>query len=205
MVERDDRVEQHQVHVQKVAVLGSRKLQCRLRVLNVIVGEVADQTAGKRRKPLDLRALKARQDFADRGARVLALGNGLGDMALAVALADPQAAVRAGDLEQRAVGQEGPSAPALVLLGAFEQECVVAVRPQRAHHLDRGEAVRQEFLRRGDHAVIAGRRDLCYFIQGREHMGPPFLAGLPCRHFCGTEASPKNKTSVLEIHSRTDV
>lgn len=56
-IEHHELVEEHEVHVEEVVALGMRVAQDGLGVLEVVVGEVADQTPAERWEPLELRRL----------------------------------------------------------------------------------------------------------------------------------------------------
>ena len=70
MVEGNDLVEEHQVHVPEVLLLRIRQIQLRLTVFNVVVGEVAHQAAGKWGKPFQYRTFVILQNFPESFTRV---------------------------------------------------------------------------------------------------------------------------------------
>jgi len=70
MVKYDNAVKQHQVNIAEIIVFQFGKVECRLSVMDVVVREIADQTAGKRRHIRQLRAFVGSQDLTDSLARM---------------------------------------------------------------------------------------------------------------------------------------
>lgn len=129
-------------------------MQRGLGVLDIVVGEVPHQPAGEGRHVRQPGAAVPLENLPDGLSGVHGLRHGLRLHAVLVHPPDAQQAVLAGDLQRGGVAQEGIPAPAVVAGGALQQIAVTAGRPQRAHDLHRGEAIRQHLPADGNPPVI---------------------------------------------------
>ena len=121
--------------------MGRIGFQARLGVLNVIIGEIPHQTAGKRGKPLQLRTFIILQNLPDHLAgMVYRMGFHSGRFALRV-IDQPNSAGLAGDLQRGGIAQKGIPAPGALILGALQKIAVTGGRPQGTHDLHGGESV----------------------------------------------------------------
>ena len=155
-VEHHEPVEQHEVHVEEVLAHHALAAQHRLRVLEVVVGEIAHQAARERREARQLRALVLREQLAQGAAGMLDLGDlDLGVRPLDVAR-HRELPVEAGQLHRGRKAQEAVAAPAPVGLGALKEEAVVGACAQAAHRLDGGERVTHDLAAHG-HAAVPAR------------------------------------------------
>ena len=154
VVEDDHLVEEHQINVAEVLTLAAQ-MQRGLGILDIVVGEVPHQPAGEGRHVRQPGAAVSLENLPDGLSGVRCPGHGLRPHAVLVHPADAQRAVLAGDLQRGGVAQEGIPAPAVVAGGALQQIAVTAGRPQRAHDLHRGEAIRQHLPADGNPPVIS--------------------------------------------------
>ena len=133
VVEDHQSVEQHEVDVlESLSILGVEP-EAGLGVLQVVVGEVSNESSGERRETGYLRAAVIVQDSTDIIGRVLS------DVFLPV---DGDLSVLHGYTESGSVAEEGVAAPSLGLVGTLQHEAVLIDVHQSPHHLDGGPEIR---------------------------------------------------------------
>ena len=162
IVEYDYLVKEHQIHIPEIAAFVGRTLQTWLCVLDVVVGEIAHEAAGKRRKPFQLWTFIFRQNVPyDLPGVFYGHGGDIGMLPLRITK-DPKLACAAGELQRGGVTQKRVSAPGLPAFGAFQQIAVPGSGPECPHDLDGGEAVGKQLHRDGDPAVFPGCAEVFY-------------------------------------------
>ena len=157
VVEGDDLVEQHQVHVLETLRILGDPLRGGLGVADIVIGEIADQAAGERRKPRKARAAVFGKDPAQHRRGIA------GFQADIPGLHD---AVEAGDAHLRVVAEERVPSPGLQLFRRFQQETVGGDVFQFPHGLDRRADVREQFAADRRDLVPAVLPQLQDFLQG---------------------------------------
>ena len=158
VVKGDDLVEEHEVDVlERLAVLDLA-LYAGLAVAEVVVGEVAYQTACERRKVIKARALVFRQKRAEIVRRVVGMHHGIACIHFAV---------DAGDFHFRVKAEEGVASPSVVCLRGFEHVAVRRYSLEYSHRLDRGGEVREQLAAQRQYVVFAVCRDFhCFGKRG---------------------------------------
>ena len=173
VVEHDDLVEQHQVDIAEVAIGQLALAQARFGVLDVVVSEVSDKAAGKRRHARHGGAGVAGKHIADGVAGMLDVPLiGAHKFALC-AFTNAKQAVCAGQLHGGVAAKERIAPPGAPLLGAFEQKAMAACRAQRAQRLHRRESARQQLLAYGHATICPGLRVSLHRLKRWEHWAPP--------------------------------
>ena len=148
VVEDEDLVEEHEVDVRQVAVVG-RAVRQVLDEAHHVVGHVADGAAGEARQPRHVGQAELRQVAAELVQRVLG-----GQRALAAVLRDAHDAAAALERGERRGAQDGETADVFGPAGTLQQEAVAVARNllEREH---RGQRVRHELTVDGDHVAPA--------------------------------------------------
>ena len=126
MIESDDFIEEHQIHVPEILLSFAGQFQLWLAVFDVIVGEVAYQTAGKGRHFFRHRAFISGQDLTECISRMIHVFCRYRLSAVSQVFPDGHLTVKAGDFHGRIVSKEGVPTPCLFLTGALQQVAVSA-------------------------------------------------------------------------------
>ena len=135
MVEGDNLVEEHQVNVLEIFGIVRVIFERRLAVANVVVGEIADQSAGKGRQIFKARAFIIRQNFANARAGIVRLES---------LVVDFHDALRAGYAKFRVVAKEGVMPPFFVLGDGFENVAMRGNIFQNPQNLNRRANIRHK-------------------------------------------------------------
>ena len=156
VVEGNDLVEQHQVHV--LEVLGVLRFGAGFgfAVAEVIVGEISHKTPGEGRQIGEARALVLRQNFPQRLRGVLRCKGELSGL---------HPAILTGDLHLRVKAQEGIAAPLFAGLGAFQQVAVSGDVLQNFQRFNGRADVCQNLAADRQHIIPACQCNGFYFVQ----------------------------------------
>ena len=147
VVEGDDLIKEHQVHVlERLAVLH-RALHGRLAVGQVVVGEVAHQTAGEGGQVVETGAFVVRQDLAEVVRRVVGVD---------LEVPRPQLAVDALHLQLGVDPQKGVPPPLLVGQSGLQQVAVGGDVFQDFHGLDGGGEIGQQLTADRQDVILPG-------------------------------------------------
>ena len=161
MVKGDDFVKKHQIHIPEIRISLLRKTECRLGVLEIIIGEISHQTSGKGRELLDFGTFIFGEDLSDRVAGMIGR-EGLSRLFLLLsASSDRHLSVHAGQLHRGSIAQERVAAPFLVILRTFQEIAMAAGRLERPHDLNGSKGIAVDLPADGDPPAV---RCLCYFF-----------------------------------------
>ena len=144
VVKGDEFRKEHEIHILKAFSAAFRKAQGRLRILDVVVGKVADQAAGKGRQALDARCPVIPHELPYLFLRVCRATCFLPYLQLAVSATDGQSGIES---------QKTKSPPAFLVLRGFKEEAVGAAGAQNAQHFHRRSDVRVELRCERRHCV----------------------------------------------------
>ena len=164
IVERDDPVEQHQVHILELLAVLRVEMQRRFRILQKIVGKVADQAAGERREVIHPRRAVLIQNIPDIRRRIVRFKG---------KISHRHPPVQAGDLQLRIISEKGVSAPLLLRLRGLQNVRVRRHILQLPQHLNRRRDISEDLRA---HRIPAVRPAPAAFLRGELHH---FLYGRP--------------------------
>ena len=156
MVEGDDLVKEHEVHVlEGLRVLGFAA-GSGLAVSEIVVREVSYETAGEGGQIVKMRAPVVEQDLAED------IGGVIGLHLYAAGLHD---AVDAGDVHLRVEAEEGVAAPGLVDAGGFQQEAVLIHIFEDPHCLDGRCEIGEDLTAQRKYIIVPALSDFPDLIQ----------------------------------------
>ncbi len=146
VVEGDDLVEEHEVHVLELLAVLDVHADFRFAVAEEVVGEVPDEAAGEGREVVERRAPVVGEDLPDVRRRVLGLHVDVPDLHVSPA---------AGDLQLRVEPEECVPAPLRAVLHTLEHVAVVRDILQFLHDLDGCAEVGEDLAAHREHFVCA--------------------------------------------------
>ena len=157
VVEDDDLVEEHHVHV--LESLGVLRVEPEggFGILQIVVGEVSDQSPGEGRESGDLGAPVLLQDLPYVH---------VGVVGLELQVPYPHPSVQARDVQLGVVPDECVSSPSVRGVGALEHITMLGDVHEDPHDLYGGLEVRQDLPAHGTDPVVAGCGDLPYLLDG---------------------------------------
>ncbi len=154
VVEGDDSVKEHQIHVPEILGVCGIQVQGLLGVLQVVVGEVPDKAACKRGQKIKAGALVLRQHLADVPAGIVRLKREGSDLHVSVPTGDLQCGIKT---------EERVPSPALLLVGGFEHVAVIRHVLHPSQHLQRGDCIREDLPADRNAPVLSLFCQLQYF------------------------------------------
>ena len=158
VVERDDLVEQHEIHIPKPLLVADVDRKSGLRIFDIIIGEIPDKSAGKRRQEIEPRALVFGEDPPDGLPRMR------GIFRRGAAVPYRNFSVRTGKFELRIKAEERIPSPRPALLDGFQKIAAFADLPQLLQNTDRRARIGIKLHADRDHAIIACCRNFpCLF------------------------------------------
>ena len=169
IVERDNLIEQHEVHIPEPLLITDIDRKGRFRIFDIIIGEISDKSAGKRRQKIESRALVFGENPPDGLPRMR------GILRRGAAVPYRNFSVRAGKFKLRVKAEKRIPSPRPALLYGFQKIAAFADFPQLLQNTDRRACVGIKLRADRNHAIIACCRNFPCFPQSRSHFITPSL------------------------------